>query len=73
VSVDALAAMYGTRIADASGSTLEEVIRRHAPDATQGTSVTVGSVRLRVVELRDGRIVTVGVASATRSEGDAVP
>lgn len=62
-SVEDLATMYGIRLNEAPELTLEQLVRRHTSVVAVGTTVTVDGVRLRVRELSEGQILSVGVAS----------
>jgi cell volume regulation protein A len=59
-----LLALYDIETGEGAQVTLEELIRRRVPDASLGAIVTVGGVRLRVREMREGRIAIVGLALA---------
>lgn len=62
VSAADLEDMYGIRVGKSPGSTLEQLIRQHTDSVAVGTAVTLDGVRLRVRELSEGRILSVGVA-----------
>lgn len=62
VSLEDLAEMYGLRLSESPESTLEQLVRRRASNVAVGTTVTVDGVRLRVRELSEGRILSVGLA-----------
>jgi cell volume regulation protein A len=57
----AIVTTYGVDMGEPHEATLEQLIRARVPDATIGTEVRVGPVQLRVSELREGRILSVGV------------
>ncbi|HYO93421.1 MAG TPA: potassium/proton antiporter [Polyangiaceae bacterium] len=59
-----LLALYDIQTGEGADVTLEQLIRRRVPDAALGAIVTVGGVRLRVREMRGGRIAIVGLALA---------
>jgi cell volume regulation protein A len=62
VSTADLAEMYGIRLRETPDGTLEQLIRRHTSNVAVGTTVTIDGVQLRVRELSDGRIISVGLA-----------
>lgn len=58
-----LVTYYDIQTGEPPDVTLEELIRRRVPEPTVGTTVSVGNgVRLRVRELWEGRITSVGLA-----------
>jgi cell volume regulation protein A len=59
-----LVSLYDIDTGEPPQVTLEELIRRRVPDAATGTVVHLGNVRLRVREVLDGRITTVGLGLA---------
>lgn len=61
VTVADLADIYGIGLSESPESTLEQVIRRRAPEIAVGTTVTLDGVRLRVRELSEGRILSMGL------------
>jgi cell volume regulation protein A len=56
-----LAEVYGIHLSAPLDHTLERVLRQHAPELTVGTIVTLGSVQLRVREMSDAQLLSVGV------------
>lgn len=66
-SVANVAEIYGIHIGAPPESTLEELIRDRTSEIAVGTTLDIGSVRLRVRELHDGRVLSVGLSPA----GDA--
>ncbi len=71
-SVADLVEMYGLCVSEAPEQTLEQLVRRHASDIAVGTTVSVAGVRLRVREMSDGRILTVGLALEDEAPGEDV-
>lgn len=59
-----LVSLYDIETGEPPHVTLEELIRRRVPEASTGTVVYLGNVRLRVREVLDGRITTVGLGLA---------
>ncbi len=57
-----LAQVYGIRLSDAPEQTLEQLIRGQVEEVAVGTTVRLEGVRLRVRELSEGRILSVGLA-----------
>lgn len=68
-TVGDLAALYDIETGAEPQVTLEQLIRRRAPDATVGTTISLeGGVRLRVRDMRDDRIISVGLALTSEVE-----
>lgn len=64
-----LASLYDIHTGLQDDVTLEELIRAHEPDATEDTVISITqTVRLRVREIQDGRIVWVGLALVDEEE-----
>lgn len=57
-----VAETYGIRIGDSPETTLEQFVRRRASDVAVNTTVAADGVRLRVRELSEGRILSIGLA-----------
>ncbi|MCK6528963.1 hypothetical protein L6R50_15850 [Myxococcota bacterium] len=57
-----VAETYGIRIGDSPETTLEQFVRRRASDVAVNTTVATDGVRLRVRELSEGRILSIGLA-----------
>jgi cell volume regulation protein A len=62
-----LLALYDIQTGEPPEVTLEQLIRNRVPAPAVDAAIFVGAVRLRVREMRDGRITSVGLALA---EGD---
>ncbi len=60
-TVGDLAEMYGIRLSEAPEHALEQLVLSRAEVAV-GATVTIDGVRLRVREVREGRIVSIGLA-----------
>jgi cell volume regulation protein A len=56
--------MYGVDLGAPGEATLETLIRAHTPQADVGDVVVVSGVHLRVREMSEGRIVSVGLSLA---------
>ena len=67
----AVAATYGIETGERPEATLEQLIRARLPEAAAGDTVDVGRMHLRVREVRDGRILSVGLSVA--AEAPAAP
>jgi len=65
--------LYDLQTGEPPNMTLEELIRHRKADAMVGTTVRVGGVRLRVREIVDGRISSVGLALPDENEHIPVP
>lgn len=59
-----LTSLYDIETGEPSEITLEELVRNRVPDATVGTSITLGEARIRVRKVEDGRITMVGLGLA---------
>jgi CBS domain containing-hemolysin-like protein len=57
-----LAEMYGIALSEPPESTLEQVIGRRATEVAVGATAVVDGVQLRVREMSDGRILSIGLA-----------
>lgn len=66
-----LAEVYGIRLGEAPEQTLEQLVRRGAAEIAVGTTVTVEGVRLRVRELSEGRVLSVGLALLEERSAEA--
>ena len=60
-TVAGLAEMYGIYVSASPESTLEEVVQQRAREIEVGTKVTLDAVQLRVRELSEGRILSIGL------------
>ncbi len=65
-----LAALYDLRTGERPDRTLDEIIRARNSHPSQGDVLVLGGVRLRVREVRDGKVAVVGLALGAEQEED---
>jgi cell volume regulation protein A len=63
-----LASLYDIQTGEPPDVTLEQLIRHRIPDAAEGTIVMLSGVRLRVRDVHEERITTVGLSLADEDE-----